>query len=356
MPADDAQSASERLKILMTADAVGGVWQYSIDLVRHLVRGGAEVLLATMGPRPSEEKKSCLAALRGIKLCESDYKLEWMENPWADVDKAGAWLLDLAQDFRPDVIHLNGYAHAALPWRAPVLVVAHSCVYSWWKAVHNCAPPKDPWSEYHRRVSIGLRAADAVVAPSRAMADALSASYAFPAEWVRVIPNFSEAPAYAVVEKQHFFLAAGRAWDKGKNLQMLEQIAERLPWPVHIAGSLARDAVIDEIQRAAVFAHPALYEPFGLAVLEAARAQCCLVLADIQSLTELWDGAAIFVDPQDPEAWVEALTKLAQDDLRRLALGERARLHAAQYSASLTVEQYRSLYQSLLNSRRGEAA
>ena len=39
----------------------------------------------------------------------------------------------------------------------------------------------------------------------------------------------------------------------------------------------------------------ARYEPFGLAVLEAAQAGMRLVLSDIPSFRELWDGAATFV-------------------------------------------------------------
>ena len=37
--------------------------------------------------------------------------------------------------FKPDIVHLNNYVHAALPFRAPKLVVGHSCVLSWWRAV-----------------------------------------------------------------------------------------------------------------------------------------------------------------------------------------------------------------------------
>ncbi len=45
------------LKILMTADAVGGVWRYSLDLIDGLAKHGVSVLLASMGPRPSEDQK-----------------------------------------------------------------------------------------------------------------------------------------------------------------------------------------------------------------------------------------------------------------------------------------------------------
>ena len=47
--------------------------------------------------------------------------------------------------------------------------------------------------------------------------------------------------------------------------------------------------------RCPIFVSAARYEPFGLAVLEAAQAGCALVLSDIPTFRELWDGAALFV-------------------------------------------------------------
>src|SRR3546814_4918927 len=69
--------------------------------------------------------------------------------------------------------------------------------------------------------------------------------------------------------------------------------------------------------RATFFALPARYEPFGLAVLEAALSGCALVLGDIPTLRELWDGVAAFVPPGDIEALEDVLTQLIADpDLR----------------------------------------
>ena len=41
-------------RILMTADTIGGVWSYALELAQGLVRHGVEVALATMGRVPSE--------------------------------------------------------------------------------------------------------------------------------------------------------------------------------------------------------------------------------------------------------------------------------------------------------------
>jgi glycogen synthase len=354
------------IKILMTADAVGGVWQYSVDLIRGLGER-AEVLLATFGPRPSAEQKQQLRSLPQVQLRETDYALEWMNNPWHDIDAAGEWLLSLQAAFAADVIHLNGYALAALPWQKPVIVVAHSCVYSWWHAVHHCRPGSQ-WAEYYRRTANGLSACDTVVAPSRFMADEMKREYSVPSEKVQIIHNFTAAPNPFVVAKERFCLAAGRLWDQAKNLWTLAQIAPHLRWPIYLAGDekggletpvavsdslrmlgrLPHAELLGYMARASIFLHPALYEPFGLSVLEAARSGCCLVLADIPSLRELWSESAIFIDPRRPEKWISQLNQLFTDSQGIVHWGDAARKHAARYSGQNSIKAYLNLYRGEL--------
>ena len=95
--------------------------------------------------------------LPNARLEEMDCKLEWMHAPSDDVFASGAWLLALADEFRPTFVHLNGYAHAALPWKSPVIVVAHSCVLSWFEAVRRTAAPVE-WDAYRNAVRQGLQA------------------------------------------------------------------------------------------------------------------------------------------------------------------------------------------------------
>lgn len=369
MDGNSPENSEPPLKVLMTADAVGGVWQYSADLAAALVQRGAEVLLAIMGPRPSEAQKQQVMPIRGVTLAESDYALEWMPNPWDDVDAAGKWLLDLAADFDAGLIHLNGYSHASLQWGRPVVVMAHSCVYSWWRAIYRCTPGDD-WAEYRRRVVEGLAASDLVAAPSAYMRRALHEEYGIGTEKIRVIHNFSRAWPSSRKAKQPTLLAAGRIWDPAKNLGLIEQIAPKLDWQIRVAGSergpesstsradsihflgpLPHAHLLDEMERASIFLHPALYEPFGLAVLEAASRTCCLVLSDIPSLRELWSGAALFVDPHDPGQWTFEINKLIRDANKRNALAQRAYSHSRKYRAKAAVSKYWNVYRSLVDSR-----
>jgi len=348
--------AVEPHKVFITADAVGGVWQYTLDLTRALVRAGADVMVATMGPRPDEAQREEMLAVGRVQLIESDFALEWMPNPWGDVDAASEWLLAAARDWEPEVIHLNGYAHASLLWGKPVVVVAHSCVCSWWRAVH-AEPAGEEWSEYRRRVREGLLAANTVIAPSAFMASCIAHDYGLPLNRVRVIHNGSEAPLAPIRPKQNVIFAAGRRWDRAKNLDLLERIALKLDWELRIAGGqLSRPQLLTEMQRSGIFAHAALYEPFGLAVVEAARAGNCLVLSDIPSMRELWDGAAIFIDPRDEQRWISELNRLSRDGSAREDFATAAQRRSLAYNIEAFARSYLDVYRSLMMRAKSEVA
>jgi glycosyltransferase involved in cell wall biosynthesis len=360
------------MKILMTADTVGGVWTYALDLARALEPHGVEIALATLGAAMSPQQKRDAAARRNVVVVhESTYKLEWMESPWEDVKRSGQWLLDLERQFKPDLVHLNGYAHARLPFAAPVVVVAHSCVLSWWQAVKGEAAPPS-WDRYRAEVAAGLEAADAVAAPTRAMLDTLEANYRVHLRHKRVIHNGRDGSLYRPARKESFVLAAGRLWDEAKNVAALQAVAPRLLWPVCVAGAakgpdgngramgggvlalgkLEPRALSRWFARADVYALPARYEPFGLSAVEAALSGCALVLGDIPSLREVWGDAAVFVPPDDLEALERQLASLIADPHRRKALAGRAIERAHHYTLHRMAEGYVALYRQALRRRR----
>ena len=48
--------------VLMTTDAVGGVWTYTLDLAVGLAEDGVDVVLVVMGPPPTAGQRAQLAA------------------------------------------------------------------------------------------------------------------------------------------------------------------------------------------------------------------------------------------------------------------------------------------------------
>jgi glycosyltransferase involved in cell wall biosynthesis len=361
-------------KILMTADTVGGVWTYALELARGLGERGVEVALATMGGPLSDLHREKAERIPRLKVFESTFKLEWMEDCWRDVEKAGEWLLRLEDRICPDLVHLNGYAHAALPWRAPKMVVGHSCVLSWWQAVKGEAAPES-WDRYRAEVTAGLAAADLVAAPTAAMLNALAEHYFHDGGELprtRVIPNGRDPKLFPQSAKEDMLFSAGRLWDEAKNLEALEAVAPRLPWPVFVAGEnhhpdggearphntrllgrLSQRALAAWLGRCAIYILPARYEPFGLSALEAALAGCALVLGDIPSLRETWEDRAVFVPPNDTDALEQAINGLIADPRRRQELAAAARERALEYSPERMAEEYIAAYGEILAAAGG---
>jgi glycosyltransferase involved in cell wall biosynthesis len=100
----------------------------------------------------------------------------------------------------------------------------------------------------------------------------------------------------------------------------------------------------------ALFAFPSLYEGFGMPPLEAMACGAPVVCSNASSLPEAVGDAALLVDPRDPHAWAEAMTRVAGDaglreDLRRRG-ALRAKASSWEQSARDMLRVYRDLMQS----------
>ncbi len=308
-------NAGGQPRVLMTTDAVGGVWRYTLDLAAGFAERGVPTLLAVLGPEPSQSQRAEAAAAR-LRLVQTGLPLDWTAEGPADLAHATAGLIRLAAEAGAASVHLHapalvGQGQEHGPWPAPVVAVAHSCVATWWQAVRGGPMPPDfRWRT--AAAAEGLRRAAAVIAPSAAHAAALQQAYG-PVP-VRVVHNGAPFRQRENKQRPRAILTAGRLWDEGKGVAALDRVAPHVGAPVRAAGpingpngeaislpnldllgTLDLAGMAGAFARASVFCSMARYEPFGLAVLEAARAGMRLVLSDIPSFRELWDGAATLV-------------------------------------------------------------
>ena len=211
--------------ILMTADAVGGVWTFATSLASALAARGAEVHLVTMGPSPRADQRMMLAG-SGVRVIETDLALEWQDPEGSDAPRARDALLALARRIGPDLVHLNSFREATFDWPMPVIVTAHSCVNSWALACGDTSWLSEPrWRSYTGYVAAGLDQADAWVAPTSAFCDTITDLYR-PSLRGNVIWNGLPA-ASARSDKDAIILAAGRMWDAAKNRRSAGHDRER---------------------------------------------------------------------------------------------------------------------------------
>jgi hypothetical protein len=222
-------------------------------------------------------------------------------------------------------------------------------------------------------VAQGLAAADALIAPSHSFAAALLEEYSSPRHIYAVLNGRRPLAADAATEGQVF--TAGRLWDPGKNVAVIDAAAGLLDVPVfaagplagphgvsiacrylHCLGALGEAAMAAQYAKAAIFVSMARYEPFGLAVLEAAQAGCALILSDIPTFRELWDGAALFVDPSDAHGLASAIRGCLHTPGRRDCLGALARQRTAQFSVETMAAATWNIHQALQEASAARAA
>jgi glycosyltransferase involved in cell wall biosynthesis len=328
-------------RVLITTDAVGGVWRYTIDLVHALDASGIACLVTGLGPEPDAvQRAEC--AWQHSDLIWTDHALDWTEADPAALARTSADLEHRARRWQADLIHLHLPSQAAsINPDLPIVAVSHSCQPTWWQATRGDRLPA-AWQPIVEQTRAGLARADRILAPTHAHADAIRRVYG-KLDRLDVIPNAANAFTNIAEPKQPKILAAGRWWDAGKNAITLDRAARHVAWPIEMAGSLSgpdgSQVALDHathigeqssaalrqcMSRATIFTSPSLYEPFGLAVLEAALHHCVLVLADIPTFRELWGGAAIFADPRDPAAFARALKEAIDNESRRSQLAQAA--------------------------------
>jgi glycosyltransferase involved in cell wall biosynthesis len=329
------------VNILLTTDAVGGIWRYAVELSRGLAEHGYSITLAIVGPPASPSQ---LAELHPcVRPLQTSLPLDWLAGHPTDLDYASTILAGI----EADVALLHAPALLRHRWPIPVAVMAHSCLATWFEAVRaGPVPPDYAWRA--EASTAGFHRADAVAAPTKAFAAAIRRIHGL--RDVSVVHNGRTPLATASAKRDRAVLTAGRLWDDGKDAAVLDRIAPRLSAPIRAAGpvagpgtqihlpnlallgALGETALATAYASATVFASPARYEPFGLAVLEAAQAGMALVLSDIPTFRELWDGVARFVPPDDDDAWLAALEAALDDP------AQTAQARATRYTADAMVQ------------------
>jgi len=245
---------------------------------------------------------------------------------------------------------------------------------------------KESLRYYGGQIAWAVSRADAIAVDSEHTRRDLLASFDAPPEKVVAIPlaaaevfrrPISEQTVREVVNRyglpSAFVLFVGTL-EPRKNIPILLQAIKRLPpaldLPVVLVGRrgwlydevftaiaalnlsdrvLHFDSVSDDdlaafYRAASVLALPSHYEGFGFPPLEAMHCGCPVVVSNRASLPEIVGKAGILLEPDDPDAWAEALEVVLTEDARREAMIAAGVDQAAKFSwertAAMTLELY----------------
>ena len=98
-----------------------------------------------------------------------------------------------------------------------------------------------------------------------------------------------------------------------------------------------------------VFAHPALYEGFGIPPLEALACGAPCLVSSAPAMPEVVGDAALTADPRNVDAWAEALGRLLTDTDLRADLSRRGPERAGLFSWETTARLTRQIYLEAAN-------
>lgn len=361
------------MRVLMTTDAVGGVWQYSLALARGLVeQRNCRVALVCLGDPPQEDFAEAVPG-DGVELEVLRLKLEWMPDSSQEVKRSLEAVERLVDRWRPDLIHSNQFCFGLLGTSVPRVVVAHSDVLSWmawhrgWEEARRAGELDSTLNGYRELVVAGLAGASAIVCPSRSMARSLQQIYGYPS---RVIHNGLWPELYPERPKREIAMIAGRLWDEAKGVATAVEAVEGLPLELHLVGPTVGPSgeatflpsgpnvrylggrrwqeTRSALAEGRFYLATSSFEPFGLAALEAAFCGCALIAGDTAAYRELWGDTALYYRSKDAADLRLKLAGLLQTPEEAERLGQAARRRALNsYTADRMAAHYYDLYQSL---------
>jgi glycosyltransferase involved in cell wall biosynthesis len=248
---------------------------------------------------------------------------------------------------------------------------------------------------YTRLVAIAARRADAIIADSECSkrdivrllgVDASRVRVVYLAanqRYQRVIDTTSVSQKYSLPRSAKYLLYLG-GFDQRKNVRVIIQAFSQLrefydlgyrlvlagvnlgrdseffPNPQRIAREvgLPDDAIhftgwVDEVDKpalysgATVFLSPSLYEGFGLPPLEAMACGVPVISSNASSLPEIVGDAGITIDPNDVDAWAEAIRTVLRDPLRRATMQLQSIHQARKFSWRQSAEETLAVYEYL---------
>lgn len=361
------------MRILLTTETMGGVWTFTTELATELMQRGHAVALVSLGGQPSHEQQAWCAAQNlaygpSFQFTATNVPLEWTEkNEFVFTQGAGV-LFHVARQFRPDLLHSNQFCFGALSLDIPKLVTAHSDVLSWAGACRPRGLEQSRWlRQYRSLVTQGLQSCDAVASPTRWMALELTRHYNdLPPSYLIRHGRSLDAPESRLRSVQA--VTVGRLSDEAKNIEMLRAV--NAPIPIYVAGdrrcggsvtlrqmgraillgALPQSSLLALLARSSIYIATSVYEPFGIAPLEAALCGCAVLANDIPSLREVWGDDALYFD--GPRSLSMLLHQLNREERRLAEARQRSFARANELTAQRMADGYEALYRALLAGRQ----
>jgi len=139
-------------------------------------------------------------------------------------------------------------------------------------------------------------------------------------------------------------------YDEAALLALLRELgAPELRADIHLCGYVPNQELPLLYSLAEIFLYPSLRESFGIPILEAMACGVPVITSDTSAMPEVAGGAALLVNPRQPEALAAAILRLQNDPAERAALIGRGYERVGHFSWLATARQVQRVYESIIN-------
>jgi glycosyltransferase involved in cell wall biosynthesis len=133
----------------------------------------------------------------------------------------------------------------------------------------------------------------------------------------------------------------------GYGAESFKSLIDENPSAFQRPGFLPTWQIQELFKNAQALFFPSLYEGFGIPILEAMKAGCPVITSDRGAMKEVAGSAAALVDPEDENALVDSLERLASNSSLRSQLCASGIERAKHFSWSKTAEATLAAYKLL---------
>jgi glycosyltransferase involved in cell wall biosynthesis len=141
-------------------------------------------------------------------------------------------------------------------------------------------------------------------------------------------------------------LAGGKGWLMEDFEDYLIELGIRNN--VILTGYVSDDELIWLYRNCYVNLYPSLFEGFGLPILEGMQFGAATLASNISSIPEVAGDAAILLDPNDAEVWVQAMLALEKNESQRALLKQKSLEQAKKFNWKQSANTLLQTYQEVI--------
>lgn len=377
-----------------------GPGAYLRGLSQSLSKLGCEVHILVLNSKNSNR------VVNGVQL----HYLSPSVNPFLNIPVAKRYIFSLisfrevdglCREYKMDIIHgqsPSSYGYGLLRrGNIPFVVTLHGTSFGEFESYFDI-----PLSFINRNVIFGAmgevlaafltcieyKCADKVIAVSKATAEEAVRFYRLPKDRVVTIHNGIDLPSFTDLRveeenKEHTMLSVGRlSWRKGYKylidampnvlseypnvkLLLISDGDQRTPLQQHVRklgiensvlflGKVSAERLYSLYHEADVYVQPSLYEPFGIAILEAMSMRKPVVATRVGGIPEIIanEVEGLLVEPGNSLQLARAIKRVFLDSSLRRTLGNNARRRVEkEFTWEAIAKKTLKLYTNLLNGR-----